>query len=218
MPIRQGPSELGAADAERVRRLIGQELRETRLALGLSQRAVAKAARISSSRLGRIERGETLDPSVGAVCRAARAIGLTLSLKLYPAGSPIRDHVQIGLARRFGAVLAAPLRLRGETVLPGQDDLRAWDGMVDGPDAAAFVEFEGRLGDVQALSRRLALKLRDDARGSVVILVVARTRHNQRVFAEVREQLRVQFPLDGAAIVRQLRAGRIPAASGIIVV
>ena len=49
-----------------------------------------------------------------------------------------------------------------------------------------------------------------------MILVVNQTAHNRRVLAEHREALRAQFPLDGAAIARALREGRIPPASGII--
>jgi hypothetical protein len=80
-----------------------------------------------------------------------------------------------------------------------------------------FMDAETRLGDIQALARRLELKLRDDPRSTVVILVVARTSHNQRVLREHREFLRGLLSADGAAIARSLRAGRLPPASGIIV-
>ena len=79
------------------------------------------------------------------------------------------------------------------------------------------MDAETRIGDVQALARRLAATLRDDPRSRVLILVVARTAHNLRVLREHREALRDLLPLDGAAIARALRAGRIPTASGIIV-
>jgi hypothetical protein len=49
-----------------------------------------------------------------------------------------------------------------------------------------------------------------------VILLVARTELNRRVLVEHREALREQFPLDGAAILRELRAGRVPKAGGIL--
>jgi transcriptional regulator with XRE-family HTH domain len=218
MGVRQGPAALGNEDSAKVLRAIADELRQTRVALGLSQRSVGSAARVSVSRLGRIERRETADPSIAAVCRTARALGLTLSIKLYPAGSPIRDAASQALAARFAKLVAAPLRIRGETALPADDDLRAWDGMLVDAADAAFTEYEGRLGDVQALARRIQLKLRDDPRAGVVILVVARTRHNTRVIREHREALRHEFPLDGAAIARELRAGRVPRASGIIAV
>lgn len=216
MPVRQGHGDVGAADARRLARSTGVELRDTRISLGLSQRSVARAAGVSPTQLGRLERGEAGSPSVAIICRTARALGLSASLKLYPAGVPVRDGAQLALLNRFEALLAAPLRMRREVVLPLEGDLRAWDAMVVGAGTMAFTEGDTRLGDMQAIARRVELKLRDDGRGSVVILVVARTRHNLRVLREHRESLRAQFPLDGAAIARALRAGRIPPASGIL--
>lgn len=217
MTVRQRPADIGAADARRLGRSAGLELREARVGLGLGQRVVARAAGISTSQLGRLERGETSSPTLAQVCRVARAVGLAASLKLYPEGAPVRDAGQLGLLARLEKLLATPLRMRREVGLPIDGDTRAWDAMIVGADDACFGEGEVRLGDLQAIARRAALKLRDDPRGTAVILVVARTRHNSRVLREHREALRSQFPLDGLAIARALRAGRIPAASGIIV-
>src|SRR4051794_29309393 len=100
MPIRQGTIDLGDADADRLQRALGRELRQARMALGLSQRAVARAARLSASRVGRVERAETRDPSLLAVCRVARVLGLSTSITLFPAGSPVRDAGQLRLASR----------------------------------------------------------------------------------------------------------------------
>ncbi|MHB8891335.1 MAG: helix-turn-helix domain-containing protein [Candidatus Limnocylindrales bacterium] len=218
MPVRQGHGDVGAADARRIARSTGAEFRETRISLGLSQRSVARAAGISATQLGRLERGEARSPSVATICRTARALGLSASLKLYPAGVPVRDAAHLALLGRFEALLAGPLRMRREVALPIEGDPRAWDAMIVGAGTMAFTEGESRLGDMQAVARRAELKLRDDGRGSVVILIVARTRHNLRVLREHRETLRAQFPLDGAAVARALRAGRIPPASGIIAI
>jgi len=106
--------------------------------------------------------------------------------------------------------------MRREVGLPINEDLRAWDGMLLGDVRRAFVEGEARPGDVQAVARRIDLKLRDDPRGDVVVLALTRSRHNRRVVEEHREALRAQLPLDGAAIARALRSGRVPAASGLI--
>ena len=102
--------------------------------------------------------------------------------------------------------------------LPIPGDQRAWDARIDSPEGRASIEAESRLHDLQAQARRIALKQRDDPQAGVVILVVNRTAHNRRVLAEHRGALRHQFPLDGAAIARALRAGRLPAANGIILV
>jgi hypothetical protein len=78
------------------------------------------------------------------------------------------------------------------------------------------IEAETRLRDLQALERRCQLKLRD---GDVdrLILVVSDTANNRGMLDAYREVLRGTFPLDGRQIIPALRAGRAPAANGIIV-
>jgi transcriptional regulator with XRE-family HTH domain len=201
-----------------MRERVGRDLRDARLASGLSQAAVGIAAGLSRAQVGRLERAEIGEPRLEQICRAARVLGLEVSLKFYPGGSPVRDKAHLALLGRFEALLAPPLRMAREVPLPIEGDPRAWDAMVVGAGAPGFTEGETRLGDLQAVSRRVALKVRDDGRGSVVVLVIARTRHNLEVLRDHRGSLRAQFPLDGAAIARALRAGRVPAASGIIVI
>jgi transcriptional regulator with XRE-family HTH domain len=217
MPVRLGPIDRGGADARRLFASCGAELRQTRLAAGLSQRFVARSAGLSASRLGRIERCAVRDPSMTAVCRVARVLGLETSLRFYPAGSPVRDAPQLALEGRLRRLLGPGLTMPVELVLPGPGELRAWDGAIVSPTAIAFMDAETRLGDLQAFARQLAAKLRDDPRSDIVILVVSRTAHNLRVLRDHREVLRALLPLDGAAIARSLRAGRLPSASGIIV-
>jgi hypothetical protein len=163
-----------------------------------------------------LERAVLAEPTIEQFAGAARAAGLKLTLKLYPDEELVRDTPQLALIDRLQRVLAPTLRLRREVPLPMRGDQRAWDARISGDGGTASVEGETRLGDVQAVSRRVALKQRDDPLAGVVILVVNRTTHNRRVLAEHREALRAQFPLDGAAILRALRAGRVPPASGIL--
>jgi hypothetical protein len=108
--------------------------------------------------------------------------------------------------------------MRREVPLPIHGDPRAWDGMVEGDEAPFFVEGESRIRDAQAIERKLRLRIRDDPRATVVLLVAGRTAHNRRVMAAHRETLRDLLPLDGAALLRSLRAGRRPPASGILLV
>ncbi len=122
-------------------------------------------------------------PGLEAICRASRAVGLSVSLTQHPTGERLRDTPQLRLADDFGVIPASPIILRREVPLPIEGDLRAWDMLISEGRRIAFVECETRLGDLQALARRLALKLRDDPRGDVLILVVRSTAHNRRVLA-----------------------------------
>ncbi|MHB8891915.1 MAG: helix-turn-helix domain-containing protein [Candidatus Limnocylindrales bacterium] len=218
MTVRQRPGDLGADDARRLVVTAGREIREARRALGISQREAARRAGMSAAQLGRLERAELRHVSAEHLCRAGRAVGLKGSFKYFPSGVAARDAAQLALLARLEDIIAPPLRMRREVPLPIAADQRAWDGRIDGGEGHASVEGESRLYDVQAIARRIGLKTRDDPDAGAVLLVVNRTAYNRRILAEHREALRTQFPLDGAAIARALRAGRVPAASGIILV
>jgi hypothetical protein len=72
------------------------------------------------------------------------------------------------------------------------------------------------LSDLQAIDRRIALKMEDDGVDRV-ILVVADTRRNREILRQHRELLRSRFPLDSREILKELRAGRLPPHGGILV-
>jgi transcriptional regulator with XRE-family HTH domain len=59
-------------------RTIGQEVRDARLARGLSQRAVASAAAVQQARLSRIERGLVDGARVVELSRILATVGLEL--------------------------------------------------------------------------------------------------------------------------------------------
>jgi transcriptional regulator with XRE-family HTH domain len=216
MATRRRAGDVGADDARRLYTDVGREIRRARFSHGLSLEAAGRRAGFSGTQLGRIERNVIARPPLEQICRAARAVGLKPALPLYPDGAPIHDAAQLALLGRFEALLAPSLRLRREVPIPLPGDLRAWDGRIDDGDRVASVEGESKLNDAQALERRVRAKCRDDPGAGVVILVVNRTAHNRRVLGEHREALRAGFPLDGAAIARELRRGRVPGASGII--
>ena len=165
-----------------------------------------------------MERDALGDPTFTTVCRVARSLGLAPSVRFFPAGVPVRDAAQLALLARFSRVLGSPLSLAREVALPGDRDARAWDAMITGASEPGFVEAESHLRDVQAFERRVALKLRDDPRARVVVLVLTRSAHHRALLAAHRESLRAMFPLDGPAVLRALRAGRIPPLSGIVLV
>ncbi len=216
MTSRQRTSGIGSEDARRLAEEAGREIVNARRSAGVSQRHVAAIAGISPSQLGRLERAQLLHPSLEVICRAARAAGFSASLKLYPQGTRLRDAGHLALLARFDKVVAPPLMTQREVGLPILGDQRAWDERLTDGRSNASVEGEVRLGDIQALQRRISLKQRDDPKAGVLILLVSDTVRNRRVLAEQREVLRAQFPLDGGGILRALRAGQVPRASGIL--
>ena len=218
MPPRTRRGDAAAEDARRQLNRLLAELRDARLEAGLSLADAARAAGVSPYQLGRLERGELGAPSVEVLARACAPVGLRLSLRSFLAGTPVRDAAQLALLGRFEKCLGGPLRLRREVPLPIQGDARSWDGMVEGDGPPFFLEGESRIRDAQAFERKLRLRIRDDPRATLVLLVATRSQHNRAVVAEHREALRDLLPLDGAPILRALRAGHRPSASGIVLV
>ena len=175
---------------------------------GLRRRHVARP-------LGRIERGLVPNLSLAQACTAAAVVGLRLSVRAYPDGDPIRDAGQ-GIA---GAVSPAPPPRAGwrtEVPMPIPGDRRAWDARVVIGARRAGCEAEMQLIDLQALERRLALKVRDGD-VDILLLVVPNLVRNQHVLRLHREELRSLLPLDSREVLASLRAGSLPTASGIVV-
>ena len=198
--------------AQRHVRDVGEEFRERRVSLALSQARAAEAAKMSRTRYGLIERGLSTQLTVHELNRIAAVLGLAPSLRLYPGGVPLRDAAH---ARRLSAFLSQvrqPLRYRIEVPLPmveGQHERRAWDAVIYRGRERCAAELEIRLRDVQATLRRIDLKRRDDPTESFLLLV-ADTRLNRRVLAEF-EALFADLPRLRTSRVRSaLEAGELP--------
>ena len=204
--------------SRRGRRLAGDlgiELRDARLEAGLSQRQVAIGSGLGQSRVSRTEQTTGAIVRVDELAAHAAALGLRLSLKLYPEGSPVRDAGQLRLLERFRSRLAPTFGWRSEVPTGGSGDLRAWDVQLDGPGSIG-VDAETRLHDLQALQRRCETKYRDSGVERLVLLV-ARSGHNRHVLSEHRDALRSTFPADTPEVLAALRRGRLPGSNGIVV-
>jgi transcriptional regulator with XRE-family HTH domain len=201
--------------ADAVLEAIGRELLAARVNAGLSQSMIGSVAGLSYSQVGRIERA--LSPRVGLrqLILVSEALGLDLSVRLYPVGDPIRDRAQRSLLERLRGQLHPALGWQTEVLLGLPGDSRAWDAVIRCPEGPIAVEAETRLYDVQALERKIALK-RQDSGIDHVVLLVADTKTNRRVLRAARESLRSAFPLDGRVILASLAAGHRPGASGIV--
>ncbi len=212
---RERAADRGTLRGRRLVVSIGDELRAARRDRGLSLRRVAGAAGFSEAKLSRIERGLVLRVSLIDLARLCAIVGLELSVRAYPSGEPIRDAAQVGMARAFRKLIHPSVRWQSEAPMPGQGDLRAWDGLVGGLDWRYGVEFESAPRDAQAVNRRLQAKVRD-SRVDGVLLVLKDTRQTRQFLAGAADYLDVTFPIPGDRAMRALRAGRDPGGSAII--
>jgi transcriptional regulator with XRE-family HTH domain len=194
---------------------IGDELREARLQACLTQNEVGVAVGLSSSALSRIELGQAPRVSYETLVLVAAMVGLDLPLRVFPAGEPVRDIAQLTLLAKLRVLLPDGLRWRTEVPLGIPGDRRAWDAVIEGRGWRLPVEAESRLRDVQACSRRLMLKRRDD-RCDVVFLLVADTRHNRHVLRLAWPDLAAEFPVAGKTALDALVKGEPPSGSGIV--
>jgi transcriptional regulator with XRE-family HTH domain len=206
----------GLAIGREIRIAIGREIRSSRHAAGLSLRQAGAAVGMSHAQLGRIERGVLVNVTIDQLSRAAAAVGLRLVVRAYPDGDPVVDRAQLALLGRLRDRLPASATIRFEVPLPIAGDRRAWDAIVEVGGSRFAVEAETRIWDVQAVTRRIALKQRDDGIAAVVLLA-GDTAANRRTLRDHGDALAGQFPLDGRAVLRAVRAGRVPAANGILV-
>jgi len=169
----------------------------------------------------RIERGLVPDASVRQLARIGSVVGLDVRVRAYPGPDPVRDIAQLRLLGRLEARLHGSLTFRTEVPLPIEGDQRAWDGWISGfvdrsdQTAGLPVDAETRLHDVQALLRRLAVKVRDSG-AEHVLLVLAGTKANRYALAHVYPILTATFPVSPRRALAALAAGRYPGGSAVI--
>lgn len=196
-------------------RNLGRELRQARVEHGLSQRFVGRAVGLSSAAVSRIERGQVRAVSIINLSRLLSVVGLDLSARAYPSGTPVRDQAQLNLLRRLRVQASEPLMWRAEVPVGVPGDLRAWDAVISrGPDRVA-IEAETQLADLQAVQRRLALKSRDSGIATTILLLSA-SRTNRETVRAFEDAIRESFPVRGIEALRALRAGQLPVGSAVI--
>ncbi|HEX5012993.1 MAG TPA: hypothetical protein VFV72_02455 [Candidatus Limnocylindrales bacterium] len=191
----------------------GEEHRLARVGAGLSLRACADASGASYQQLFRFEHGLLRRVTLEDASAWFAVLGQDLVFRTYPAGDPIRDQAQLGLLERLRVRLHPTLRWSTEVPLPIDGDLRAWDAEIRGHVPAAWrarVEAETRIGDGQALERKLSLKLRDDPDGHLILLV-SDTRANRAALKALAPGLRELLPGTTREILTAVSAGREPA-------
>ena len=215
MPARRRAIDLGAARARAAVAYVGRELDEGIRNHGLSYAAVGRDVGLSGVQVGRVARGLAPELTILQASELLASVGQELSIRAYPTGQPLRDRPQLALLERLRGRVHPSLAWRAEVPVTGPPDLRAWDAMIAGSTWRMPVEAESRLGDVQALERRLTLKQRDGSMDRVILLV-ADTRHNRTVLRSLGAALESQFPLRGARALELLAAGVAPTGSTIV--
>jgi hypothetical protein len=169
----------------------------------------------------RVERGLVHNVSVSQMARIGGVVGLDVRVRAYPGPDPVRDIAQLRLLGRLEERLHGSLTFRTEVPLPIAGDQRSWDGWIRGfenrPDHGSGlpVDAETRLHDVQALLRRLALKVRDSG-VEHVLLVLAETKANRYALAHADPILGATFPVSPRRALAALAAGRHPGGSAIV--
>lgn len=202
------------ADAQR--RKLGEELRDARLAAGLSQSAVARVLHCAASTVSRIERGRVRGVALESLMCHAATVGLVLRSDLLPLGAPLRDAGQLRVLNRLEPHVRAPFRWALELPV-APNDLRAFDAAALKPGCRIGLDVWSRVRDVQAQARA-SLRKQLDAGVDRLILVFADTAANRRAVREAGAALRRAFPLSSRQILAALRAGEDPGANGIVFV
>lgn len=195
---------------------LGNEIRQARLEHGLSQEAVARAAKTSRAQVSRIERASIGALSIPQIARVLAVVGMELSARAYPAGQPIRDVAHLALIDRLRRSVDPRVAWHFEVPIGLPGDQRAWDAVLSIGPARLAVEVETRLRDVQAVQRRIGMKRRDDRDISAVVLLLSNTRRNRNLVREFGDALRADLPVAPDAMLRALAAGRDPGGSGIV--
>lgn len=146
----------------------------------------------------------------------ASVVGLALTSRLVPGPGRLRDAGQLRYINAYrDAIAGGGWQFRLEAQVGGPRDPRAFDLVLVRGSARVAHEFVTRLRDVQAQLRPMLRKV-EEARISVLVLVLADTRANRQAVAEAGAALREVFPLGGRAVLSALRAGLMPAANGLV--
>lgn len=191
-----------------------RELRLQRIVGGYSQRTVADAIGCSRQLLADWERG-VIVPGVLSLMRWGAAVGLEVQLRAFAVGSKLRDSGQLRLLDRARRAIG---NWTWRTEVPASSDpsdRRAIDAVLSGPAGRIGVEAITRFSDAQAHVRAAVLK-QQSASLDRFILLLADSRHNRQAVRDAGPTLLPAFPLSGRQLLADLRAGRLPAANGVL--
>jgi transcriptional regulator with XRE-family HTH domain len=200
---------------DRLSREIGDQLRTARHIHGLTQRQVAEAIGASASEVSRRELGKSHRLTGGKLAMHGAAVGLRLSVKLWPVGGAVRDAAQARYIAALVARIGRPWTVTLEAPLAAPGDLRAVDVLLTRGAVRVAVEVITRVADIQAQVRAAQLKSRDSG-ATRLILAVAGTHANRNALSAVRSTLVASFDLDTRRVLDDLGHGRDPGRDAIV--
>ncbi len=212
MPSSERLRDRGTKNGYRRLREMGDEFRNRRIELNLSQQQVADAAGLDRADYSRAERALLRRLSVVTAARIASVLGLELWMRVFPGGVALRDAAQSSDLAKLLKSVGHPLTYRLEVGLRTTGDrteLRAWDAQISGSGKTTSLEYEAKLYDAQAQQRRWHLKLRDDPPDQF-LLVIRNTPANRRVLDEFSELFAELPRLRTSQVVRALARGEHP--------
>ena len=195
---------------------LGDDLRTARHIRNLTLTQLGIAIGVSASEICRRELGRTPRLNGEKLAVHAAAVGLRLSVKLYPLGGGVRDAAQARYVATFVARVGRPWSVTLEAPIPIPGDLRAADVLLTRGSVRIAVEVITRLADLQAQIRAGQLKSRDIG-ATRLIIVAAGTHANRNALAATRGALAAAFDLDTRRLMADFAAGRDPGRDGIVV-
>jgi transcriptional regulator with XRE-family HTH domain len=216
MANRSSPVHDASQQARWINQVNGRELRLARIMSGRTQQQVAARLGRSRSWVSRAERARFPGLTVADLTKHAAAVGLRVSVRLWPAGRRPLDHPQLALLERLRSRTGALWRWELEVPVPIEKDLRAADARISNAQTSIVVEAITRLVDVQAQLRAAQLKRRD-LQAQRLVLLVSATSTNRTAMRAAGPMLRETLPVQTWAALRALAAGRDPGGDALIV-
>jgi transcriptional regulator with XRE-family HTH domain len=196
---------------------IGELLRSARRIAALTQQQLGIAIGVSPSEVSRRELGHSRRLTGERLAIHAAAVGLKLSVRLFPIGGALRDEAQARYIAALVARMGRAWKVILEAPIPSAGDLRAIDILLVSGTVRIAVEVITRLTDLQAQIRAAQQKARDVG-ATRLVLAIASTHANRRALAGVRSVLVPSFELDTRRVLSDLAAGRDPGRDAIILV
>jgi len=190
---------------------VGDDFRELRLRIGVTQAAIARSIGVDRSVIARIERGDTtVSNTIRA--RACAVLGADFRIALYPERTPvIFDATHARIIERLLELRHRRWRSTLEAPIPGPGRRSVDVSLAAASDLVLF-EVESRARRMEQLVRELhgkreAIEMANGGRVRVhVVLVLPPTRHHQVLVRALPATVRAAFPVGSTALRRALES------------